>query len=100
MDLAQDSVFAVAGAIFALIVQWVIRYVMERNPEVLGPGRLRALGLPHKGPDAKRFKRIFTKNKDKRVRIAEDEMKRSLYISKILCCDFQMWCLRAYQRQI
>ena len=76
MDLAQDTVFAVAGAIFALIVQWVIRYVMEKNPEVLTPGRLRAYGLPHKGPDAKRFRRIFTKNKDKRVRIAEDEMKR------------------------
>ena len=76
MDLAQDAIFVAGGAVAALILQWIVRYVMDRNPEVLTPGRLRAYGLPHKGPDAKRFRRIFTKNKAKRIRIAEDEMKR------------------------
>jgi DNA primase catalytic subunit len=76
MDLPQEATFAVGGAIVALLLQWIVRYVMDRNPEVLTSGRLRAYGLPHKGPDAKRFKRIFTKSKAKRVRIAEDEKKR------------------------
>jgi len=76
MDWTHDGTVAVIAAFSALLVQALIRLWRDQNPEILTPGRLRAYGLPYRGNDVKRFKRIFTFRKEKRIRIAEEHIKR------------------------